>query len=117
MAYTLLDANRQCQPLRLIVPDATGAPVLKQDEFRPHWWVCDPCNPSDKRYEVTYREGQPSPTCFAWYQVVTTDDAPHDVEVKLEHYRRVLEARGRMDDAAREYRRLTGCGWSVTPAA
>jgi hypothetical protein len=116
MAYTLLDAAGRCQPLRLIVPDAGGTPQVKA-AFVPHWWVCDPCNPSPKRYEVTYREGQPTPTTFAWYEVVLTDDTEHDIHVKVEHYTRVLAARGAMDDASREYRRLTGCGWSVTPAA
>jgi hypothetical protein len=114
MAYTLLDHAGRCQPLQLIVPDVHGTPEVK-DAFQPHWWVCDPCNPSDRRYEVTYREGQPTPTCFPWYQVVLSEDTPDSIRVKLDHYRRVLEARAAMDDAAREYRRLTGCGWSVTP--
>ena len=112
MAYTLLARAGQCQPLRLIVPDVHGTPEVKA-EFTPHWWVCDPCNPSDRRYEVTYREGQPTPTCFAWFQVVLTEDTVESIQVKLDHYRRVLEARAAVDDAAREYRRLTGCGWSV----
>ncbi|HXA24404.1 MAG TPA: hypothetical protein VNW90_19125 [Acetobacteraceae bacterium] len=115
MAYTLTDRTGGCQPLRLIVPDATGEPVVKV-AFWPHWWVCDPCNPSAARYEVMYREGQPTPTTFAWYEVVTTEDTDHDVDVKVDHYRRVLASRAAMDDASREYRRLTGCGWSVTPS-
>jgi len=114
MAYTLLDRDGDCQPIRLIVPDAKGVPALK-DAFTPHWWVCDPCNRSSERYEVTYREGQAKPTCLAWYEVVTTDDTPDDVAVKLDFYRRVLAAREAMDAASIEYRRLTGCGWSATP--
>ena len=114
MAYTLIDRDGGCQPLRIIVPNVHGTPELK-DAFRPHWWVCDPCNATDKRYEVTYRASQEKPQYFSWYQVVTTDDKPEDVEVKLDFYRRVLQARVAMDEAAREYRRLTGCGWSAIP--
>lgn len=114
MAYTLCDAGGTCKPLRIIVPDVHGNPEVKQ-AFIPHWWVCDPCNRQDQRYEVTYREEQAQPAHFAWYQIATTDDTAEDIEVKIDFYKRVLAARVAMDDASREYRRLTGCGWSTTP--
>ena len=114
MAYTICDKWGDCTPLRIIVPNVHGVPELKA-EFTPHWWVCDPCNRSDNRFEVTYRSDQEKPQSFPWYQVVTTDDGPADIEVKLDYFRRVIAAQRAMDAAAVEYRRLTGCGWSATP--
>jgi hypothetical protein len=98
--------------LRIIAPNAAGVPELKA-EFTPAWWVCDPCNRSERRYEVTYRsdgEGQ----YFPWYQIVTTDDTGADITLKLDYYREVIAAQRAMTAAAAEYQRLTGCGWSAT---
>ena len=114
MAYTLCDANGDCLPLRIITPDVHGTPEVKA-AFTPHWWACDPCNRSAQRYEVTYHAGQETPTYFAWYELVLPDESPEDIAVKVEHYRLVIAARDAMDDAAHEYRRLTGCGWSAMP--
>ena len=114
MAYTICDKHGDCKPLRIIVPNVHGEPVVK-DAFTPFWWVCDPCNRQDRRYEVFYRADQEQPQHFSWYQIVTTDDTPTDIAVKLDYYRRVLAAQKAMNEAAAEYRRLTGCGWSATP--
>lgn len=113
MAYTICDQHGDPRPIRLIVPNAKDEPQVK-DAFTPCWWVCDPCNRSERRFEVTYRSDQEQPQYFSWYQVVTTDDTPEDIEVKLAYYRRVIAARNALDVASAEYRRLTGCGWSVT---
>src|SRR5271166_4686781 len=109
MAYTLCDRYGDCKPIRIIVPNVAGEPEVKA-EFTPCWWTCDPCNTQERRYEVTYRADQEKPQYFPWYQVVTTDDTPKDIESKLAYYRQVLAARKAMDAAAVEYRRLTGCG-------
>ncbi len=116
MAYTICDQWGDCKPLRIIVPNVHGEPGLKA-EFTPEWWACDPCNRPEQRFEVTYQSGQAKPAYFAWYQVVTTDDTPEDVALKLDYYKRVLAAQDAMNAAAAEYRRLTGCGWSSTPLA
>lgn len=110
MAYTLMSEPGVCQPVRLIVQE-NGQPVVK-DWFQPYWWVCDPCNPSTSRYEVTVRRGQPD-MHLSWYQVVLGEDTAESVQVKLDHFARVIEARAGIDAARREYQRLTGCGWSV----
>jgi hypothetical protein len=112
MAYTICDKWGDCTPLRVIVPNVHGVPELKA-EFKPAWWVCDPYR-SERRFEVTHRNDQ-EPQYLAWYQVVTSDDTPEDVAVKLEHYKRVIAAGRAMDAAAQEYRRLTECGWSCMP--
>ena len=116
MAYTICDQDGECKPLRCIVPNVHGEPELKA-EFTPYWWVCDPCNRSENRYEVTYNAGQEKPQTFAWYQLVTTDDSENDIAEKIHFYKRVLKAREAMDSASAEYRRLTGCGWSACPSA
>jgi hypothetical protein len=109
MAYTICDRNGDCRPLRLIVPNVHGVPEVKA-EFTPFWWVCDPCNSSEKRYSVEYNSAQETPTYLSWYQVVTTDDSAEDVAVKVAYYARVIAARNALDAASVEYRRLTGCG-------
>lgn len=114
MGYTLCDRNGNCKPLRLIVPNVHGVPEAK-GEFTPFWWVCDPCNLSDKRFEVIYRADQDQPQYFSWYQVATSEDTPEDLAEKISYYQRVLAAQNAMNAAADEYRRLTGCGWSATP--
>lgn len=107
MAYTICDEYGRCKPLHLIVTDAHDEPYVAK-EFTPHWWVCDPCNPSSSRYEVTYHAGQEKPTGLAWYQVVTSDDKDDDIVAKLAHYRKVIEARKALDEARRNYERLVG---------
>ena len=114
MAYTICNEWGQPKPLRLIVPNVHGVPEVKA-EFTPYWWTCDPCAFQDRRYEIEYSAGQKQPTRFPWYQVVTSDDTPHDVEVKIDYYQQVIAARNALDAASVEYRRLTGCGWSAMP--
>ena len=114
MGYTICDRDGNCKPLRLIVPNIHGVPEVKA-EFTPFWWVCDPCNHSHKRYEVTYNAAQGTPQYLPWHEVVTSDDDAHDIEVKVDFYKRVIAARNAMDAASAEYRRLTGCGWSACP--
>ncbi len=115
MAYTICDRNGDCKPIRIITPDIHGEPQVKA-EFTPSWWVCDPCNRQEQRFEVTYRSDL-KPQYFSWYQIVTSDDTPEDIAVKVAYYRRVIAAQNAMNEAASEYRRLTGCGWSATPSA
>jgi hypothetical protein len=115
MAYTICDKYGDCKPLRVLVPNVHGEIEVKA-EFTPAWWVCDPCNRSENRYEITYRSDQEKPQYLPWYQVVTTDDTEEDVAVKVKYYQRVIAARNAMDAASAEYRRLTGCGWSACPA-
>ena len=107
MAYTLCEQWGDPKPLRVIVKDATETPKLGE-EFRPYWWVCDPCNRSGERYEIEFRANQAKPTGYAWYQVVTTDDSEDDIRLKLEHYGKVIAARKAADAAQREYERLNG---------
>jgi len=114
MGYTLCDRHGDCLPLRLLIPNNLGEPVLK-DIFTPFWWVCNPCNAHQKRYEVFFRADQENPQYYAWYEVVTTDDTPKDVTLKTDYYKKVLQARVALDDAAAKYRRLTGRGWSMCP--
>lgn len=114
MAYTICDKYGDCKPIRIITPNVHGEPEVRE-EFKPSWWSCDPCNRSEQRYEVTYRSDQEQPQYFPWYQIVTTEDGPDDIAIKLDYYRRVIAARNAMDAASIEYRRLTGCGWSACP--
>lgn len=106
MAYTICNQYGQPKPIRIIFPNQAGEPELKA-EFTPCWWVCDPCNPSDKRYEITYRADQETPQYAQWFEIVLSDDSEHDIAVKIEHYKRVIAARKSLDAAAVEYRRLT----------
>ena len=114
MAYTLCDQYGDCKPLRILAPNIQGEIEVKA-EFTPHWWVCDPCNQQERRFEITYQEGG-QPQYLPWYQVVLSDDTAEDVKCKVEFYKRVIAARSAMDSAAAEYRRLTGCGWSACPS-
>lgn len=116
MAYTICNEYGDPKPIRIITPNPAGEPEVKA-EFTPFWWVCDPCNPQDKRYEVTYRADQEKPQYLQWFELVTSDDTEHDITEKIAHYKRVIAARKALDAAAVEYRRLTNCGWSVMPSA
>lgn len=106
MGYTICDNWGNPKPIRLLLTDVNNKPKLG-GEFTPFWWVCDPCNPSKARYEVTYREGyQPQP--FRWFEIVTSDDSEDDIALKLDHYERVLQAQKALEAARREFERLNG---------
>jgi len=107
MAYTICTEYGDPKPLQMLITNAHDA-IRVGEAFTPFWWVCDPCNPSSSRYEVSFRADQDKPTGFHWYQVVTSDDSPADVTFKLAHYAKVIEARKAMDEARREWERLNG---------
>src|SRR5437868_7094828 len=98
MAYTICDQYGGPKPIRLIMADVNDKPRLGA-EFTPCWWVCDPCNPTRTRYEVFHRSTEDKPVGYPWYQVVTSDDTQSDIDMKLAHYGKVIEAR-RAADAA-----------------
>ena len=114
MGYTICDMNGDPKPLRIIAPNVHGVPEAKA-AFTPFWWTCDPCNVQERRFEVTYRADQEHCQYFAWYQIATSDDSSDDIAAKVYYYQRVIDAQNAMNQAAAEYRRLTGCGWSATP--
>lgn len=107
MAYTICDEVGNPRPIRLLMTTVSDEPKLGA-EVRPYWWVCDPCNRSKDRYEITWRADQEKPTGYPWYQVVTSDDVPDDIEMKIQHYKAVIAAGKRMDEARREFERLNG---------
>lgn len=104
MAYTICDQGGNPKPIRLLV--TKGDEPVVGGEFRPYWWVCDPCNPSASRYEVEHNADQAKPTEYAWYQVITSEDGEEDIALKVGHYRKVIMARRAVEEAEREYRRL-----------
>jgi hypothetical protein len=106
MAYTICNWAGQPKPIRLLLTDVNDVPRLGE-EFTPFWWVCDPCNPHSSRYEVTHGNGY-QPQGYPWYQVVTSDDTADDVQLKLDHYAKVIEAKKALELARRDYERLNG---------
>ena len=107
MAYTICDKYGAPMPIRILTVDAQDKPRLAQ-EFTPAWWVCDPCNGSNSRYEITFRSDQDKPTGYPWYQIIVSDDTQSDIDMKLAHYSSVIEARKAMEAARREFERLNG---------
>ena len=106
MAYTICDQYGSPKPIRLLLTNHEDV-VRIGAAFEPYWWVCDPCNPSKSRYEITHRlEGKPQG--YPWYQVVTSDDSDADIAMKIAHYGKVIAARKAADAAQREYERLNG---------
>jgi hypothetical protein len=110
MAYTLCNSIGEPKAIRLL--SATGnvdgsITVKVQQPFIPHWWSCDPCNHSQSRYMVTYREGA-EPQGYAWYMVATTDDDQSDIDAKVAHYLAVMVAKQAADKAHKEWQRLNG---------
>jgi hypothetical protein len=106
MAYTICDQYGAPKPLRLVMAHQDGSTYIGK-EFEPVWWVCDPCNPSSRRFEITFRsDGQAQG--FPWYQVITSDDSSADEVLKVSHYARVIEAKRVADAAMAEYKRLNG---------
>ena len=110
MAYAYLDENGLHQPIRLIVED-TGPGYLLNGKVRVcdplpagTEWVCDPCNSSNERYEVRFSATQVG--YYPWYRVVTHDDGPDEIRVKVEHFEKVIAARIAVEKAKREYEKV-----------
>lgn len=111
MSYTLLDEYKQPKPIRLIA----GRGSFEQESFTieigapftPHWWTCDPCAPSAQRYSITY-SADSDPDYRPWFGVITSDDKPEDIDAKVAHYSRVLQARQAADKARKELEKLNG---------
>lgn len=104
--YTICDNWGNPKPIRLLLTDVNNKPKLG-GEFTPFWWVCDPCNPSKARYEITHGADR-EPQGYYWYQVVTTEDTEPDIALKLAHYERVIQAQKALEAARREFERLNG---------
>ena len=107
MSYTICDQYGNPKPLRLLLTNASDG-VRVGKEFTPYWWSCDPCASSAERYQIEYHADQAKPTGHAWYQVVTSDDTQGDIDLKIEHYVKVIAAKKAKDAADLEYRRLNG---------
>lgn len=105
MAYTICDEYGYPLPIRILMPRPDET-IKIGEQFTPYWWVCDPCNPSSRRFEITYRADQEQPTPFHWYEIVTSDDDEDDIRLKVKHYERVIQARKAMEEARREWERL-----------
>jgi hypothetical protein len=110
MAYSILDEYGDCAKIRLIVDrhaDKPDAPPILMDWMPVDTkWVCDPCNPSSARYEVTYPSGVKQ--SFRWFDVVHLSDDELEVKLKLSHAMRVKQARIEADKAWKEFQRLNG---------
>jgi hypothetical protein len=64
----------------------------------------DACAHHSRRWEVTTQYGT---TEYAWYKVVTPDDAPRDVACKVQHARDIWLANLELQAAQRKLRKLT----------
>jgi hypothetical protein len=105
MAYTICNEYGDPKPLRLLVTSRNDV-VTVAEPFTPFWWVCDPCNRSSERIEITFQDGY-APQKYHWYEVVLSDDSDDDIRAKVEHYA-VIEAAKKLEAARREYARLNG---------
>lgn len=111
MGYTLLDANGEPTPIRLIQPlegkTENGEPrITVKRPFVPANWVNDACNRPAERYMIEFESG--SITHLAWYQVAEISDTAEDLKVKIDHYKAVIQAHERFEKARTQYRILTG---------
>jgi hypothetical protein len=104
MAYTICDLHGNPKPIRLVMW-MNDAPHIGE-AFTPYWWACDPCNGSANRYELTFRADQDKPCGYAWYQVLTSDDSQNDIDAKLAHYAKVIDAHKALEEARRQFERL-----------
>jgi hypothetical protein len=110
MAYSMLDENGDCQKIRFIVWRGEGEnckPTLL--DWLPYGteWVCDPCNPPSKRYEVTFPNAR-TPQYYRWWEVVHHDDDEKEVKLKMDYAVKVRNARLAMEAAEKEWKRLNG---------
>lgn len=99
MAYTVRDKHG-CSWVRLINLQATKPKVMKPFETE---WICDPCNPSRRRYIIEHPAGI---VYHAWYEVITNDDSARTRAVKYWHACKVIAAAQELAAAEKAYREL-----------
>lgn len=68
-------------------------------------WTCDPCNRSNKRYEVLHPSGM---RFHPWYEVITQDDDQRTRDAKISFSIKVAEAENELNAATLKLRRMTG---------